>query len=90
MRLYCALLSFCMFTGRKHGIYQGNDGELICIYTCTCFVLCMCLCGFVCRCVHVCVFVCVCICVCVFVRGEARILNRRGSMQNPNLPTPAD
>ena len=34
---YCVLLSFCMFTGRKHGIYQGNDSELICIYTCTCF-----------------------------------------------------
>ena len=64
---YCVLLSFCMFTGRKHGICQGNDSELICIYTGTCFVLCMCLSGCVCRCVHVCVFVCVCIYVCVCV-----------------------
>ena len=53
----CALLSFCMFTGSKHRICQGNDGKLICM----CCV-CLCVCVFVCVCV--CVYVCVCVCVC--------------------------
>ena len=76
----CALLSFCMFTGRKHSICLGNDGELLCVHV---DVLCG-PCACVCTCVHVCIFVCIYVCV----RGVARNLKRRGSTQNPILPTP--
>ena len=37
---------------------------------------------------HVLVWLCVQMCACVCVRGVARILKKKGSMQNPNLPTP--
>ena len=53
---YCALLSFCMFTGRKHSICQGNDGELLCVhvhvlcYACAGVVMCVCMCVYVCLC----------------------------------------
>ena len=56
---YCALLSFCMFTGKTHGVCEGYDGELICVHV---HVL-WCACASVVVCVDVCMSLCACVCV---------------------------